>query len=338
MTKMKVLVTGVGGYIGTHVARELLERGHTVRGTVRDPSDAKKNGHLAKIGDIELFAADLTTPKSFDEAMTGCDAVMHAASVVKFSAKDAQKEIVDVAVEGTRNVIDSVIRADNVQRVVQTSSIAAVVDMEHDDDYVHTEEDWCASATVQSDPYALSKTLAEKKAREMCDALPDGERFTLAAANPAFVLGPVYGPVHLRSSPTVIEDLYTGKFPLAPNLSFSIVDVRDVALAHALLLEADDPAPRTILSNGVLWMRELAAALRERFPDCKAPKRGMPNALMYAVGLFDKRIEFPFLRDNLDRARTVDGSFATKSLGFTYRDIRTAAQDTAASMVELGFV
>ncbi len=335
---MKVLVTGVGGYIGTHVARELLERGHTVRGTVRDPKDQEKNGHLAKVGDIELFAADLMTPQSFDLAMKGCDAVVHAASVVKFASKDAQREIVDVALEGTRNVIDSVIRAENVERVVQTSSIAAIVDMSHDDAYRHTEDDWCHTATVHTDPYSLSKTLAEKEARRMCDALPEGQRFSLAAVNPAFVLGPVYAPIHLRSSPTIVQDLYTGKFPLAPALSFSIVDVRDVALAHALLLESDSPAPRTILSNSILWLIDFAAVLRERFPKCKAPKYRMPNPLMYLVGLVDPRIGLPFLKDNLDRARTVDGSFATRSLGIEYRDSREAVAATAESMVANGFV
>ena len=92
----RVCVTGAAGYIGSHVVRQLLERGYTVRATVRDPADAKKTDHLRAMAagrgeTLELLAADLLQEGSFDQAVAGCDLVCHVAASVKLASAHPQR-------------------------------------------------------------------------------------------------------------------------------------------------------------------------------------------------------------------------------------------------------
>ncbi len=128
----RVCVTGAAGFIAGHVIVDLLDDGHIVHATVRDLGDDAKRAHLDELkerysGKLELFEANLLEPGSLDAALEGCDALIHTATAVILAAPDPQKQIIDVAVKGTQNVLDSVARAPSVKRIVMTSSIAAVM-------------------------------------------------------------------------------------------------------------------------------------------------------------------------------------------------------------------
>lgn len=132
MDKSKpILVTGATGYIAGWIIERLLNQGYNVHATVRDPSKKNKIQHLYDLADkssgqIQFFKADLLKSGSFDEAMQGCEVVIHTASpFVVTNYKDAVKDIIEPAVKGTENVLDSVNRTDSVKRVVVTSSIAS---------------------------------------------------------------------------------------------------------------------------------------------------------------------------------------------------------------------
>ena len=158
-----VLVTGASGYIGSWIVRYLLEAGRTVHGTVRNPQKTSGLEHLHKLsadhpGRLKLFKADLLEPGSFDEAMAGCELVMHTASPFLLSGyKDAQEALVRPALEGTRNVLDSVNRTDSVKRVVLTSSVVAIYgDARETRDVpggVFTDEHWNTTSSVDHQPY-----------------------------------------------------------------------------------------------------------------------------------------------------------------------------------------
>ncbi len=335
-----VCVTGASGFIASHLVAELLRQGYRVRGTVRNPDDRAKTAHLRALaeqtgGELELLAADLTTPGAFDEAVADCPWVCHTASSVRLHADDPQREIVDVAVDGTRSVLESIRRAGVARKVVLTSSIAAVVDEQRLGDHTFTEDDWNDSARVDVNPYPLSKTKAERMAWEFVDALPDDEGFDLVAIHPAWVLGPVMAEVHARSSPSVIRDLLVGTFPLCPKLCFNVVDVRDVALAHVRALQRP-VAGRFILSHAPATLPELARQLRAAFPQATVPRYSMPNPLMYLVALFDKRITWSFLRRSLDVVTRLDHTKSRTELGIEYRPIDQTLLDTGTSIVALG--
>ena len=333
----RILVTGGAGYIASHVVQQLLEAGFEVRATVRAPDDRDKTAHLRGFTGadrLELVAADLTREGDFHEPVKGCKAVVHAASSVRLQAKDPKRDIVDVAVEGTRNVFDAIDAAEGIASVVVTSSIAAVIDETKDPSYRFDEDDWNESSDVHNSPYPLSKSLAEREAWKRAERAD----YRVVTINPGLVLGPVLTKAHRRTSPGVLHDLMSGKFPLVPRFRFSVVDVRDVALAHVEALRRPGAQGRHILAARGIWMRELADILRAEFPGRRVPKYPMPNFAMYAVALFDARLSWDFLRRNLDVERRLDNSKSKRALGIDYRPIPETVIDTARSFIEAGLL
>lgn len=122
------LVTGASGYIGLHIVSQLLQRGWDVHSVVRNLDESNWQP-LADLrdqyrGKLRISEADLLRPDSFLEPMQGCSVVLHVASpfLLPEAVKDAQRELVDPAVQGTRNILDCVNKTESVQRVVLTSS------------------------------------------------------------------------------------------------------------------------------------------------------------------------------------------------------------------------
>ena len=169
-----VLVTGATGYIASWVIKNLLEQGHTVHATVRDLNKKPSFAHLDKIaaettGTLKLFKANLLEPNSFDEAMQGCEIVLHMASpFVVSNFKDALKDIIEPAVLGTENVLNSVNKTESVKRVIVTSSIAATygdaIDIQHTAKNEFDESHWNTTSSETHQPYPYSKVIAERKA------------------------------------------------------------------------------------------------------------------------------------------------------------------------------
>ena len=332
-----VVVTGAAGYVGAYVVRELLERGYRVRATVRDAADKKKNAHLHALSDgdrLEIHSADLEVAGSFEQAMSGARYVVHTASAVMLAAKDPQREIVDVAVTGTRNVITTALAAGTVKRIVMTSSIAAVASPDRPKRYVFAEGDWNDAATVKDDPYSLSKVEAERTARRQLD----GKDVEFVAICPGLVLGPVLSEAHLRTSPAVLFELLSGKFPGVPNLHFQVVDVRDVAKAHVLALAKAKPSSRYVCVSSGMGMRQMAEILRSTCPRARTPRLPLPDLAMYATALFDKRLSFAFLRRNLGSAPAFDNSRIKKELGLEFRPPEVSVADTARSIESGGYI
>ena len=338
----QVCVTGASGYIGSHLVRLLLEKGYRVRGAVRNADDQSKTQHLKDLvpdsaHPLELVSADLLSPGSYDHAIAGCEGVFHAASSVRLTAKNPQRDIVDPAVKGTDNVLEACRRAGTVKRVVLTSSIAAVMGADRAASYVFTEADWNDQASLKQ-PYVLAKTLAERRAWKFQEKLPEEERFDLVVMNPGFVQGPVLARAHRKSSPAFVRGLMMRSQPACPRIHFSLVDVRDVALAHVNAFERAEAKGRYLLVKGGLWMREMAKILAPKFPDYPVPTLPLPAPLVYVAALFDKRMSFDYLRRSLGKATRFDGSRAPKELGFTYRPLEQTLIDTAQSFIDLGLL
>ena len=335
-------VTGGSGFIGSHVVRELLERGYTVRATVRDAADAAKTAHLTRLaqglpGALELHSADLSRPGSFDAAVAGCQHVHHMATAVYLNAADPQREIVDPAVQGTDNVLRAVDRAESVEALTVTSSIAAVIDVVPRPDHIYTEADWNRDATLKNSPYALAKTLAERAVWRWHDALPAARKIPLTVINPVVVFGPVHAKAHLRSSPDFIRSLLLHNWPGCPGISLPLVDVRDVAAAQVAGAE-QRATGRFILFSESLWMRELAQILAPAFPDFEVNTLPLPGPLIYLAAVMDKRVTVDWVRNNLNTRNRYSGTKVISELGITPRPVRQSALDTAASAVEQGFV
>jgi nucleoside-diphosphate-sugar epimerase len=238
-TSTPVMVTGATGYVAGWLIARLLEEGFTVHATVRDPADTAKSNHLVALADanpgtLRFFKADLLEDGSYLEAMEGGSTVFHTASPFIVKVEDPQRDLIDPALNGTRNVLNAVNQTPSVARVVLTSSCAAIygtdADVEKAAGGILTEEDWNTSSTIDTNPYPYSKTLAERAAWEMADAQ---DRWKLVVINPALIMGPSTAAKQSSASFNYIKALGAGAFKKGvPPVDFGIVDVRDVAEAH----------------------------------------------------------------------------------------------------------
>jgi dihydroflavonol-4-reductase len=338
-----VCVTGATGYLGSYVVKDALGRGYRVRAAVRDPEDQKKTAHLRALSGaaerLAIVRGDLDEQGSFDAAFRGARFVVHTASAVALSAKDPQKEIVDVAVRGAKNVIRAAKVSGSVERVVMTSSIAAVHGGDKPAGYVFTEADWNDAATVRSDAYATSKVQAERAARALAEE-PGDRALGFVAILPSLILGPVMTEQHLRTSPAFLFELMRGAWPAVPNFHFQVVDVRDVAAAHLRALEVTSPAERYACTTGKMGLREMAAILSRELPEAKVPTRRLPDVAMYLAALFDERVTFGFLKRNLGEgaAPAFDNAKIRRDLGIRLRALEETVIDTGRSIASGGYL
>jgi nucleoside-diphosphate-sugar epimerase len=241
----KVLVTGASGYIAGHVCKQLVDAGFRVIGTVRSKSKAKTD-HLERMG-VEVVAADLLTEQSFDAAMDGCKYVQHCASPFFFTTPGGDPQnFIKPAVDGTLNVLDSA-RANGVERVVLTSSCAAVswADAKshpEGESHVWNEDDWQMDNTNENGPYRLSKRLAEAAAWDFVQQ-KHPNNLELVTILPSFVLGPPPSARADAASVQFMQALLDGSMRQTGPSSFGVVDVRDVALAHINAMTKEGMTP-----------------------------------------------------------------------------------------------
>ena len=339
-----VCVTGANGFLASHIIDQLLAAGFVVRGTVRNPDDPAKVDHLKAIAashnatDRLSFAhADLMQPGSFDDAMAGCHAVIHAAASVVFNHPDPQRGIVDPSVEGTRNVLESVRKAGSVRRVVHTSSMAAVYGWDKPADHIFTEADWNTASTLQNDPYGVAKLEGERAARAFVDALPEAQRFELVHLNPGMVFGPPLIKTHAKASPRLIRDVISRAQPGVPRLMLSVVDVRDAAAAHVAALQHSSPPARCLIFAENAWMTDLMAELQGMFPDLRMGARAIPKPFVLLAALADKTLNVRQLWHIVGRAMPMDNQLSRDAYQMVYRPVSQTLRDTAAPMIEHGW-
>ncbi|MFG3044949.1 NAD-dependent epimerase/dehydratase family protein [Streptomyces sp. NPDC048241] len=227
-TSAPVLVTGASGYVAGWIVRALLDAGVTVHAAVRDPGDAKKVGHLlaaadASPGTLRLFASDLLREGSYAEAMRGCRTVLHTASPFVRSVRDPQRDLVDPAVQGTRNVLRTAGEVGGVERVVLTSSVAAMIGDAKDvlalPGRTVTEECWNTTSSLTREPYSYSKTLAELEAWRIAQ---EQNRWRLVTVNPGLVIGPALNSAPTSESFTIARQMAGGRMRLgAPRIALT---------------------------------------------------------------------------------------------------------------------
>ncbi|KAK9808369.1 hypothetical protein WJX73_007525 [Symbiochloris irregularis] len=308
------VVTGASGYIAVQLVKQLLEKGYIVRGTVRSTKDTAKTEILTQLagvlpGRLELHEADLLQEGSFDDVVQGADYVFHTASPVIKEPEDAQRDVIDPALNGTKNVLASVIKhKSGIKRVVMTSSVVAVSDFKSPpkNGSAFTEDDWAENSSL-ADPYRHSKVLAERHAWKVAEE----QGFELVTILPTWVLGPILGTRLDSLSMLKTKDFVEGK---SDELYGRMVDVRDVARAHILAAELPHAHGRYIVTDphgyesGEFW-----EALNRRFPGKRYPSKP------YKAG-----------------KNVIDISKATKDLGLTFISGPEVVCDAAGSLFAAG--
>ncbi|KAL5728534.1 cinnamoyl-CoA reductase [Ranunculus cassubicifolius] len=264
-----VCVTGAGGFIASWMVKLLLQRGYTVKGTVRNPDDAK-NAHLRELEGAKerliLCKADLLDYESLREAIKGCDGVFHTASPVT----DDPEQMVEPAVKGTQYIIDAAAEA-RVRRVVFTSSIGAVtMDPNRGPDVVVDESCWSDLDFCQKTKnwYCYGKAVAEQAAWEMSKE----KGVDLVVVNPVLVMGALLQPTVNASIVHILKYL-TGSAKTYANSVQAYVDVKDVALAHILVFETPSASGRYICAESVLHRGDVVKILAKFFPEYPIPMK-----------------------------------------------------------------
>jgi len=340
-----ILVTGGTGYLASWIVKLLLDEGKEVRTTVRNLSQKDKYAHLTAIavkskGTFQVFEADLLKKGSFSEAMAGCELVIHTASPFKITGiKDGQKELVEPALEGTRNVLESANKTESVKRVVLTSSVVAIygdaVDLEKTEKGIFTEEDWNLTSSVKHQPYSYSKTLAEKLAWEMAG---EQNRWDLLTINPGFIMGPSLSKRTDSTSIDIMMQLTSGKFRTGvPSGKMGIVDVRDVAKSHILAGFSPTASGRHIGVADHKDFLDFANVIRVNHPQYPLPKSYVPKWLL---GIIAPLAGFTrkYVKLNIGIDVKFDNSYIRKDLAMEFIPFEATISDHFTQLLDDGII
>jgi dihydroflavonol-4-reductase len=307
-------VTGANGFIGSHVVRELLARGHEVLALVGADQDVHSlDGLPVKIRDF-----DLRDRASVRTALAGAETVVHSAATYAFWAPD-RRDIYRVNVDGTRWVLEAA-RDLGVRKMVHTSSTATFSPgfQNAEDRTLPSDEDNVFDQRRFRGHYKMSKAMAEMVVlREGARGLP------VVIVHPTTVVG--VGDRRPTPSGSMILHYLNGHMKVWVDMQQNVVDVRDVAVGHVLALEKACPGEHYILGGDDLAMRRLLEILAE-LTGIPAPRVALPLPLLQLVGRANE-----WISDHLTGRPPV----ATHEAALHARDSRFARIDKARR--ELGY-
>jgi nucleoside-diphosphate-sugar epimerase len=341
-----VMVTGATGYVASWIIKMLLDEGIDVHATVRDPDNSEKVAYLKALaessnGNLTLFKADLLKPRSFDDPMHGCQLVIHTASPFFVTGiKNAEKELVRPARAGTENVLESALRNRTVRRVVLTSSVAAIfgdnADIRSAPGKIFTEQNWNRTSSAQHNPYAYSKTIAERLAWDVADKQ---DQWDLLTINPGWILGPSVSKRNDSMSIATMIQFGDGTFKRGvPKLYYGIADVRDVATAHICAGYTPEASGRHIVASAEATLLNIASILRRHFgKSYPFPRKEAPKLLFWLIAPLLGYTR-TYVSRNVGIAIRLDTSYSKKDLGMTYIPIEQTVTEHFQQILDDGLL
>jgi dihydroflavonol-4-reductase len=260
-----IAVTGANGLLGSFIIRQLLEENKPFVALSRPGSD------LSLLSDISFpihwRTADVTDPVALEEAFRDVTQVIHTAAIVSFNPAHEER-IMNVNVNGTRNVVDACLSQKNIKRLVHISSVAALGRDGVQQSLIDESNKWSESSLNSA--YAKSKYLAEL---EIFRGQEEG--LSTVMVNPSVILAPADWT---RSSAQLFKYIWDErKFYIHGHLNY--VDARDVAHATCQLMESDLQSERYILNAGSIPFIDFFRSVATRF-DKKAPSVKLNKSLL----------------------------------------------------------
>lgn len=314
-----VLVTGGSGFLGTCCLIKCLDAGYSVTTTIRTPNREEdvramlKKGSATNLDRLSFFIADLTNDGGWQEAIEGSAYILHVASPFSPGAPKDENELIIPARDGSLTLL-RLARDAGVKRVVLTSSLAAIMYGHGDAEVEYTEKTWTNPEGSDVNPYIKSKVLAERAAWEFLEK--EGGSLELSVVNPGGIYGPVLGAVYAVSV-ELVERLLNGALPGCPQLSFGIVDVRDVADLHLLAMTRPEAKGERFIciSPPSMTVLDMSLALRKKFGDAakKCPTRVLPNFVLKMIAWFDPTVAL--IIPELGKKKPMTNAKAKKMLG-----------------------
>ena len=268
---MTTLVTGASGFVGSHVARQLVTAGQSVRVLVRHGSNLAALAGL----EVECFEGDLRDASSLERAMNGVRRVFHVAADYRLWTPRPE-EIYETNVEGTRRLLAASQRV-GVERIVYTSTVATIAVPRHG---ALPNEDTHATLDEMIGHYKRSKFLAEQVVVEAA-----------AAGAPVVIVNPTapVGPWDWKPTPTgrIILDFLKGKIPAYVDTGLNVAAVEDIAAGHLLAAEKGRVGERYILGGRNMTLKQILDAL-SGITGRPSPRVRLPHAVALAAGYADQ--------------------------------------------------
>ncbi|KAF4319724.1 hypothetical protein BBO99_00003493 [Phytophthora kernoviae] len=357
-----ICVTGVDGFLASWIVYELLNRGYHVRGTVQNGKD-EISGLLQLPNASKNFTVvetSLLTPEACDMAVQGCDFVIHTGTPSSCSVRDPLSEQHEPGVHsiGSRmhciipmmtNFIQACARA-RIKRVVLTSSIAALADSVTPQSIIN-DACWNVTSSLEKNPHFLSLKLAEEAAWQLVDQLPSDRRIDLVTMNvrialllPGTLFGPMLSKSKLAPGNQVIYDLITGQYSALVDLNWSMIDVRDCAMAHIAALENNDARGRYICVNRSVWMKDVVDILASNgYSGRDLPwKVGLPNWVgrlpAYSVQLGQVGASLYAFDPNGVRSSPYLGDKVVEHLNVRFRSVDSTVVESANDLLKWGLI
>jgi dihydroflavonol-4-reductase len=314
---MTTLVTGAAGFLGSHVARQLVARGESVRVLMRASSTNRAIADLP----LEYVTGDLRDAASLDRAMNGVERVFHVAADYRLWAKRSQ-EIYDSNVGGTKNLLDAARRA-GVQQLIYTSTVATIAVDRPELPNEFTD----AKLEEMVGHYKRSKWMAEQEALSAAKA-----------GLPVIVAMPTtpVGPWDWKPTPTgkIILDFLNGKMPGYVETGLNFVGVEECAAGHLLVAECGKIGERYLLGGENLSLKQLLDTLAE-ITGLPAPKLKIPHGLALSAAYMDTAFSRLIGREPqipvegvkiAQHVMFVDCSRAQRELGFQAGPVKAALE------------
>jgi nucleoside-diphosphate-sugar epimerase len=345
-----VAVTGASGYVGSHVVVALVKHGYTVHACITDMNNPDKTEHLLALnhtdysGHVELFTGNLLKEGSYDGPFKSCSAVLHVGTPMAYGGVNSPRQVYDGAINGTKNVLNSVKKVGTVKRFVYTSSFSAI---HHPmkSGYVFSEKDW-ASDNRENDPswsvdridqdgdmaYSMAKVECEHIAYQF--AQEDG-RFDAISVCPISVLGPLLSQVHGRigSWQWWIGRILSGKECQRQwKALWNVIDVRDIGESQSLILESTvcKNGRRYQLSatdeSGEIDVLQLQAHLQKLFPRINVG--GPPEEIHQIIEKYGAVYQAPLAHCDLAR----------KELRLKTHAIEDTLYETGKTLIDFGLI
>jgi dihydroflavonol-4-reductase len=327
---LKAFVTGATGFVGSHVARLLAERGADLRLLVRAGS---RRENLAGLS-ADLVVGDLTDPASLRKGMEGCEAVFHLAADYRLWIRDPQA-MYATNVDGTAAVIEAA-QAAGVRRTVYCSSVAT---LGFGYDHKAVNEDTPVDVGELIGHYKRSKYLAERTVMELV-----AKGAEVVIVNPSTPIG----EQDIKPTPTgrIVLDFLLGKFPAYMDTGMNLVDVHDVARGHLLAFEKGRRGERYIIGGENLTLKQILDILGE-LTGLPSPTMKVPHMVAMAFAALDQSFN-GYLRNREPRATIdevrmgkkfmwVDSAKAERELEYTHGPAREALARAARWFVEKGY-
>jgi len=260
-TPDRVLVTGASGFVGSAVARKLLDRGYAVRALVRQTSP---RFHLEGLP-LDYAVGDLRDAETVRPAMAGVRYVFHVAADYRLWARD-RNEILANNLSTTRIVMEEALRA-GAERIVYTSSVATLAVRR---DGTSVDETFPLDEAKAIGVYKRSKIVAERLV----------ERMIAEQKLPAVIVNPStpIGPRDVKPTPTgrIIVEAALGKIPAFVDTGLNLIHVDDVADGHLAALDRGKIGERYILGGQNVHLSQMlgtiATLLGRRPPRIKMPR------------------------------------------------------------------